>query len=114
MGGDGELGGVVRVGGGLVVLTWHPFCFSFSSLPTPFPSLPTPSHPYSPLTGCVTVHGWLHGCSGRVNLSRLAEFQTPIILDHDFDFHCSIFYRAHKIVKIIIYTLYVHRNVSTI
>jgi hypothetical protein len=104
--------------GGLVVLTWHPFCFSFSSLPTPFPSLPTPSPPYSPLTGCVTVVcGWLHGCSGReghVNLSCLVEFQTLIILNRDFDFHRSVFYRALKIVKIIIYPLYVHKNVSTI
>ena len=68
--------------------------------------------------GCVAVVcGWLRGCSGHVNLShlaRLAEFQTPIILDRDFYFHRSIFYRAHKIVKIIIYTLYVHKNVSTI
>ena len=117
MGGDGELGGMVRLGGGLVVLTWHPFCFSSSSLPTPFPSLPTPSPPYSPLMGGVTfVRGRLRGCSGRerrVNLSRLAEFQTPIILDHDFNFHHSIFYRAPKIVKIIIYPLYIHKNVST-
>jgi hypothetical protein len=69
---------MVRVGGGLVVLTWHPFYFSSSSLPTPFPSLPTPSPPYSPLMGCVAiVRGRLRGCSGRVNLSclaRLAEF----------------------------------------
>ena len=97
--------------GGLVVLTWHPFCFSSSSLPTPSP-------PYSPLMGCVTVvRGRLRGCSGSVNLSRLArlvEFQTPIILDCHYDFHCSIFYRAHKIVKIIIYPLYIHKNVSMI
>jgi hypothetical protein len=42
-----------------------------------------------------------------------AEFQTPTIFDRDFNFHCSIFYRAPKIVKIIIYILYICKSVST-
>jgi hypothetical protein len=98
----------------LFVLTWHPFCFS-SFPPTPLPYLPTPSPPYSPLTSCVTVvRGRLRGCSGReecVHLSRLAEFQTPTIFDRDFEFHRSIFYRPPKIVKIIMYILYIYKNV---
>jgi hypothetical protein len=42
-----------------------------------------------------------------------AEFQTPTIFDRDFNFHRSIFYRAPKIVKIIIYILYICKSVST-
>ena len=48
------------------------------------------------------------------DLSSLAEFQTPTIFDRDFDFHRSIFYRAPKIVKIIIHILYICENVSKI
>ena len=48
------------------------------------------------------------------DLSRLAEFQSPTIFDRDFDFHRSIFDRAPKIVKIIIYIFYICENVSTI
>ena len=48
------------------------------------------------------------------SLSRLAEFQTLTVFDHDFDLHCSIFYNAPKIVKIKIKILYIHRKVSTI
>ena len=34
--------------------------------PTPLPSLPTHSPPYSPLTSCVTIiRGRLRGCSGQ-------------------------------------------------
>ena len=44
----------------------------------------------------------------------LSEFETPTIFDRDFDFHRSIFYRAPKIVKIIIYIFYICENVSTI
>jgi hypothetical protein len=46
--------------------------------------------------------------------TRLAEFQTPTIFDRDFDIYRSIFYSGPKIVKIIIYTLYVHNDISTI
>ena len=52
--------------------------------------------------------GRLRARSGRerdTDLSRLAEFQTPTILDHNFDFHRSISYSDPKIVKIIIYIL---------
>jgi hypothetical protein len=49
-----------------------------------------------------------------VDLSRLAEFQTPTIFDHNFDFHCTIFYRGPKIAKMIIYIIYICKNVSTI
>ena len=109
-------------GGGCAhLLPWCPSCFSFPSLPTPFPSLPTPSPPYSPLTGCVTIiHGRLRGCSGQegcVDLLHLAEFQTPTILDHDFNLHCSIFYIFYglpKTVKIIIYIIYIGTNLFTI
>src|ERR1700676_3452928 len=103
------------------VLTCCPSCFSLSSLPTILPSLPTPNSPDSPLVGCVPfVHGRLCACSGRErlgrvqDLSRLVEFQTPTVFDRDFDFHRSICYGRFKIVKIIIYTLYMNRNVSTI
>ena len=64
-------------------------------------------------------HVWYQS-SGRqyegqhISLSHLAEFQTPTVFDHDFDLHHSIFYNAPKIVKIIIYILYIHRKVSTI
>jgi hypothetical protein len=44
----------------------------------------------------------------------LAEFQTPTIFDHNFDFDCSISYRASKIMKIIIYNLYIFKNLFTI
>ena len=45
------------------------------------------------------------------NLSHLVEFQTPT---NNFSFHCSIFYSDPKIVKIIIYILYICKNLSTI
>ena len=46
--------------------------------------------------------------------SRLAEFETLTIFDHDFEIYRSIFYRAPKIVKIMIYTILVTRNISVI
>jgi hypothetical protein len=46
--------------------------------------------------------------------AHLADFQTPTIFDHNFGFHCSTFYRSHKIMQMIIYTYYIHENVSTI
>ena len=90
----------------------------FSTHSPPLPSLPNPNPPYSLLTDRVTVVcGRLRACSGRerrVDLTRLAEFQTLTIFDRDFDFHRSIFYGAPKIVKIIKYILYIYKNVSTI
>jgi hypothetical protein len=50
----------------------------------------------------------------ETNLLRLVEFQTLTIFDCDFDFDCSIFYRGPKIVKVIIYILYIYKDVSTI
>jgi hypothetical protein len=106
-------------GGGCAYLPGQcPSCLSLSSLPTPLPSLPTPNPPYSlPIDRVTVVCGRLRACSGRerrVDLSRLAEFQTPTIFDRDFDLHRSIFYRAPKIMKIIKYILYIHKNVFTI
>jgi hypothetical protein len=49
-----------------------------------------------------------------VDLPRLAEFQTPTIFDRNFDFSRSIFYRCLKIMKIIVYVLYIHNNVFLI
>src|ERR1700683_2612805 len=78
------------------------------------------SSPLYPLLTLLTTHwwavwlrSWSVAClywtrdseTRRRDLSRLAEFQTPTIFDRDFEFHHSIFYRALKIVKIIIYTL---------
>ena len=98
---------MVGGGGGLYLpATCCPSCFSLSSLPTLLPSLPTPNPTDSPLMGCVTfVRGRLRACSGRerrVDLSRLAEFQTPTIFDRDSNFHHSILYKFPKFVKIII------------
>jgi hypothetical protein len=45
---------------------------------------------------------------------RLVEFQTPTVFDCDFNSHHSLFYWPPKIMKIILYILYVHKNVSTI
>ena len=109
---------MVDGGGGAYLLTWHSYCFSLSSLPTLLPSLPTPNPPDSPLVGCVTfVRGRLRACSGR-ETRRLVAFGGVSNSDHFriaiFEFHRSIFYRALKIVKIIIYTLLVTRNISVI
>jgi hypothetical protein len=50
----------------------------------------------------------------EADLSCLAEFQTPTILDHNFDFHHSISYSDLKIVKIIVCILYIWKDVYTI
>jgi len=68
---------------------------------------------------CDFVHGQLRACRGRetrtrVDLSHLAEFETPTVFDRAFYFHHSIFPRYPKIVKIIICILYIYKNVSTI
>jgi hypothetical protein len=52
---------VVWVGGGLVVLTWHPFCFSSSSHPL-YSSLPILNPPFTPLIGWVK-RWWSVVCS---------------------------------------------------
>ena len=60
--------------------------------------------------------GRLHARSGRerdADLSRLAEFQTPTILDRNFNFHRSISYSDLKIVKIIVCILYICKDVYT-
>jgi hypothetical protein len=106
-------------GGGCAYLPGQcPSCLSLSSLPTPLPSLPTPNPPYSlPIDRVTVVCGRLRACSGRerrVDLSRLAEFQTPTIFDRAFDFHRSIFYKPPKIVNIILCAVYIHINVSVI
>ena len=105
-------------GGCAYLLTWCPSCFSFSYLLTPLPYLPTPNPPYSLPIGCVSVvYGQLCACSGQerhIDLLHLAEFQTPTIFDHNFNFHCSIFYRSPKIMKIIVYILSIYKDVSTI
>ena len=86
--------------------------------PTLIPYLPTPDPPDSPPVGCVTfVRGRLRACSGRercFDLWRLAEFQTPTIFNHNFDFSCSIFYSCPKIMNMIICVLYIHQNVFPI
>ena len=43
----------------------------------------------------------------RVGLPRLTEFQTLTIFDHNRNFNRNTFYRLHKIVKIIDYTLFI-------
>jgi hypothetical protein len=98
------------VGGGgcAYLLTCAPPASPFLLYPLPSPLYPLLTLPYSPLIGCVT--SFVVGCvlvvdereRERLDLSRLAEFQTPTIFDRDFDFHRSIFYRSPKIVKIII------------
>src|SRR5882762_6012366 len=109
-------GGLYLPGALLLLLVFS----THSPLPTLLPSLLTPNSPDSPLVGCVPfVCGQLCACSGRerlrcIDLSRLAEFQTPTVFDRNFYFHRSICYGCFKIVKIIIYTLYMNRNVSTI
>ena len=72
------------------------------------------------------THIWTEWCgvwcwmSGRwhkdkhVELSRLEEFQTPTVFDHDFNFHCNTFHSSPKIMKIIIDILYIHKNVSAV
>ena len=101
--------------------------------PTPYPTSLSPYSfpnllslllypPWDPWVVQVTAwrpHVWCWSSGRRhkgqhISLSHLAEFQTPTIFDHDFDLHRSIFYNAPKIVKIIIYILYIHRKVSTI
>src|ERR1700683_915860 len=47
----------------------------------------------------------------RMSLPRLAEFQTPMIFDQDCDFHHRTIFRPPKIMKIIIYILYIHEKV---
>jgi hypothetical protein len=49
-----------------------------------------------------------------IEYSCLSEFQTPTVFNCDFDFPCSTFYRSPKIVKIIIYILYIYENISPI
>src|SRR6266436_8749602 len=105
------MGGEVVMGGWwwlCLPATWCPSCFSLCSPPTPLPSLPTPNPSYSPLIGLV-VCGRLCACSGRekhVNLTHLAEFQTPTNCNCNFNCYHSIFYRLPKIIKMIICTLY--------
>jgi hypothetical protein len=88
------------------LLPGAPPTFPYLLYSTLLPSLPTPDAPDSQLLGCVTfVRGRLCACSGQerlVDLSRLAEFQTPTIFDRDINLHRSIFYRFPKITKIII------------
>ena len=104
-------------GGGVLTCYLVPLILLLISFTHPSP--PTPSPPNSPLVGCVAFVR-LRACSGQetrsVDLSRLArvaEFQTPTIFDRAFDFHRSRFYRPRKIIKIIIYILYIYKNVST-
>ena len=103
----------------MVVLTCCPGAPPVSLfLLNPLSSLLYPNPPYSPLVGCVT--SFVVSCvlavdeRRRVDLSRLAEFETPTIFDRAFYFHRSIFSRHPKIVKIIICILYIYKNVSTI
>ena len=86
-----------------------------SSLPSLLPSLPTSTPPCNNLVGWVTFmvgvgagNGWL-----RRPIGDIAEFQTPTLFDCDCEFDYSTFYRSPKIVKIIRYILYIHRNVTT-
>ena len=71
-------------------------------------------HPFDRLGWALVVSCVLVVNERDTNLSHLAEFQTPTIFNCNFNFHCSIFYRGLKIVKIIIYILYICMNVSTI
>ena len=105
----------------VVVLTCCPGAPPVSLfLLSPLSSLLYPSPPYSPLVGCVT--SFVVSCVlavderlglGCVDLSCLAEFETPTVFNRAFYFHRSIFSRYHKIVKIIICILYIYKNVST-
>ena len=46
---------------------------------------------------------------------QVVAFGGVLNSDHfDFDFHCSMFYRSPKITKIIVYILYIRKNVSKI
>jgi hypothetical protein len=107
---------------------WWWLCLPAKSVPlllllffsTYSPPLSTHSQSSLQPTGglCNFVHGRLRACSGwesqrRLDLSRLAEFQTPTIFNCAFNFHHSIFYRSPKIMKIILYILYIYKNVST-
>jgi hypothetical protein len=108
---DGRWGGMMDGGGGLCLpASLCPSYFSLSFLPHS-PPISTHSWPsWQPTGGLCNIRSWsVAACSGRerhFNLSCLAEFQTLTIFDCDFNFHCSIFYRSHKIAKI--------KNVSTI
>ena len=50
----------------------------------------------------------------KTNASTLAEFQTLTVFDRNCDLHRSIFSRSPKIMKTIMYILYIHKNVSMI
>src|SRR5882762_441447 len=62
---------------------------------------------------CLVLIEW-EATGKHINLSHLAEFQTPTIFNCEFDLHCSILYRSLKILKIVNYILYIHKNVSII
>jgi len=96
--------GMVSGGGCAYLLVWclGPSCFSLSSLAAHWQAV-SPSS----VVGCMLV-------DKRDILLCLAEFETLTIFNHNFDFHCTIFYRSPKIVKIIIYILQIYKNVSTI
>jgi len=95
--------GMVSGGGCAYLLAWclGPSCFSLSSLAAHWQAV-SPSS----VVGCMLVD--------KRDMLCLAEFETLTIFNHNFDFHCTIFYRSPKIVKIIIYILQIYKNVSTI
>ena len=103
-------------GGDAHLVTCNISCLSFSSLPLSYPLCPLLHSSPRPI-GVGIPRLWSVRSSGRSGheeyfKSRLAKFQTPTVFDRDLDFYCSTFYRYAEIMKIIIYILYVHKNVS--
>ena len=104
-------------GGSAYLVTWHPTWFLFFSILYPllsplYPLLPSPQHGVLPPS--FVVRSVLTMVALRRGLVALAEFQTPTIFDRDFDFNCRSFHSPSKIMKIIIYILYIYGNVSRI
>ena len=98
----------------------HPSCLTLSYL-----SLPLPLCPLPPLPETTCPPGRRSFAVGRCSAAVheqgldwqcpvLAEFQTPTIFDCNFYFSCSSVYSSPKIVKIIIYILYIHKNAVAI
>jgi hypothetical protein len=103
----------------LVLTCLAPLLLLLYFQPTPLPSLLIPNPPHSPLIGWVSPP-FVVGCvlvADKRDTSTCCvwwRFQTPTILNRNFNFHCSISYSDTKIMKIIVYILYIYKDVSTI